>query len=407
MKRDDATAIVSVEILERIYETMQIGTDGATQDLPDEDIDPDHYLHIINAFDMPWWTFNSERKAFEKNPNKPGIGGSPTSRAQFLRDRYNIIKQVVLRNEHFSPPAVPGKDRDSYLKLTTTKNLLGRAGQAFMLFGMLAHSPDGKLVLEDLEGRVELDIRNTGPCEGLFTEGSMVLCEGIYTDEETLSVEAIGHPPSEKREVARSIFGHVDFLGKGATTPSSKLASPEYRTIIEKSHFVFVPGPLDPWGSSTLPRPNIPDTFTTKIRARIPRVHFTSNPCRIKFFSQELVIYREDMMSRMLRNLVGIKRAVGDADLKKYLVQTLLDQAHLSPISLNIQPTLWEFDQSLRLYPMPTALVMADKYERYELTYEGCHVFNPGSFLGSSYGFSMWLPQDKTSEPSELDLDED
>ncbi|KEP55739.1 DNA polymerase epsilon subunit B [Rhizoctonia solani 123E] len=488
MKRDDATAIVSAEILERIYEMMQIGTDGATQDLPDDEVNPDHYLHVISAFDMPWWTFNSERKAFEKGPNRPSIGGSPTSRAQFLRDRYNIIKQVVLRNEHFSPPAVPGKDRNSYLKLTTTKNLLGRAGDAFMLFGMLAHSPDGKLVLEDLEGRVELDIRTTGPCEGIFTEGSMVLCEGIYTDEETLSVEAIGHPPSEKREVARSIFGHVDFLGKGATTlveetkletrlqrlekPSFVVISDlwldhprttlgihkllqtcleqewiplmfvlcgnfttrgigqgsgdallryteyfdaladlltvvEYRSIIEKSHFVFVPGPLDPWGSSTLPRPGIPDTFTAKIRARLPRVHFTSNPCRIKFFSQELVIYREDMMSRMLRNLVGIKRAVDDADLKKYLVQTLLDQAHLSPISLNIQPTLWEFDQSLRLYPMPTAVVLADKYERYELTYEGCHVFNPGSFLGSSYGFSMWLPQDKISEPSELDLDED
>lgn len=489
MKRDDATSIVSTEILERIYDMMQLGADGgATQDVDDEDVNPDHYLHIINAFEMPWWIFNSDRKAFEKAPNKPGIGGSPASRAQFLRDRYNIIKQVVLRNEHFSPPAVPGKDRDSYLKLTTTKNLLGRAGEAFMLFGMLAHSPDGKLCLEDLEGRVELDIRTTGPCEGLFTEGSMVLCEGIYTDEETLCVEAIGHPPSEKREVARSVFGHIDFLGKGATTlveeakletrlqrlyrPSfivisdlwldhprttlglhkllqtcleqdwipllfvlcgnfttrgigqgsgdalvrytehfdalaDLLSSPEYRSILEKSHFVFVPGPLDPWGSSTLPRPGIPDTFTAKIRARVPRAHFTSNPCRIKFFSQEIVIFREDMMSRMLRNLVGIKRAVGDADLKKYLVQTLLDQAHLSPISLSIQPTLWEFDQSLRLYPMPSALVLADKYERYELTYEGCHVFNPGSFLGSSYGFSMWLPQDKISEPSELDLDDD
>ncbi|KAG9096705.1 hypothetical protein FRC06_008417 [Ceratobasidium sp. 370] len=264
----------------------------------------------------------------------------------------------------------------------------------------------------------------------------MVLCEGIYTDEETLSVEAIGHPPSEKREVSRSIFGHIDFLGKGATTlveearfdarlqrlyrPSfivisdlwldhprttlglrklfqtcieqdwvpllfifcgnfttrgigqgsgdalfkytehfdalaDLLSSPEYHQILAKSQFVFVPGPLDPWGSLTLPRPPIPMTFTTKIRARVPRAHFTSNPCRIKFFSQEIVIFREDMMSRMLRNLVGIKRAVGDADLKKYLVQTLLDQAHLSPISLNIQPTLWEFDQSLRLYPMPTA----------------------------------------------------
>jgi hypothetical protein len=97
------------------------------------------------------------------------------------------------------------------------------------------------------------------------------------------------------------------------------LSLPEYRPILDKSQFVFVPGPLDPWGSSTLPRPSIPDTFTTKIRARVPRAHFTSNPCRIKFFSQELVIFREDMMSRMLRNLVGVKRAVGDADLKKYV----------------------------------------------------------------------------------------
>jgi hypothetical protein len=46
---------------------MQLGADGgATQDLDEEEVNPDHYLHVINAFDMPWWNFNSERKAFEK-----------------------------------------------------------------------------------------------------------------------------------------------------------------------------------------------------------------------------------------------------------------------------------------------------------------------------------------------------
>lgn len=46
---------------------MQLGADGgATQDVDDEDVNPDHYLHIINAFEMPWWIFNSDRKAFEK-----------------------------------------------------------------------------------------------------------------------------------------------------------------------------------------------------------------------------------------------------------------------------------------------------------------------------------------------------
>lgn len=58
------------------------------------------------------------------------------------------------------------------------------------------------------------------PSEGLFTEGACVLIEGDYTEDETFVVIAIGHPPCESREAARAIYGHVDFLGKGATTPA-------------------------------------------------------------------------------------------------------------------------------------------------------------------------------------------
>lgn len=55
---------------------------------------------------------------------------------------------------------------------------------------------------------------------------------------------------------------------------------------------------------------------------------------------------------------------------------------------------------------MPSALVLADKYERYELTYEGCHVFNPGRFVGGSgseeaggeFEWSMWYPATGRSE---------
>jgi DNA polymerase epsilon subunit 2 len=58
---------------------------------------------------------------------------------------------------------------------------------------------------------------------------------------------------------------------------------------------------------------------------------------------------------------------------------------------------------------MPTALVLADKYERYELTYEGCHVFNPGRFVSASTGgefeWSMYYPATGRSERSALSLD--
>jgi DNA polymerase epsilon subunit 2 len=95
---------------------------------------------------------------------------------------------------------------------------------------MLSRDPEGRLCVEDGEGRVVLDMEDAvsptscvGSCkisflhqdtegpthagqvpgEGLFTEGCMVLIEGEYTVEETIRVLAMGHPPSEKRDIAR------------------------------------------------------------------------------------------------------------------------------------------------------------------------------------------------------------
>jgi hypothetical protein len=43
-------------------------------------------------------------------------------------------------------------------------------------------------------------------------------------------------------------------------------------------------------------------------------------------------------------------------------------------------------------------VILADKYERYDLTYEGCHVFNPGSFVGNSFEWSVYYPATGKSE---------
>ena len=45
-------------------------------------------------------------------------------------------------------------------------------------------------------------------------------------------------------------------------------------------------------------------------------------------------------------------------------------------------------------------VVLADKYEQYQMTYEGCHVFNPGTFVGNAYGFSTYNPSRRESEAS-------
>lgn len=93
----------------------------------------------------------------------------------------------------------------------------------------------------------------------------------------------------------------------------------QYPLIIRTTHFVIVPGPQDLSLNSILPRRPIMSSFTTKLKSKIPKVHFATNPCRIKFFDQEIVIFREDIMSKMLRNMVGAKPEVSSTDLKRYV----------------------------------------------------------------------------------------
>ena len=88
-------------------------------------------------------------------------------------------------------------------------------------------------------------------------------------------------------------------------------------------------------------------------------------------------------------------------------MQTILDQAHLIPLPSTVRPILWEYDHALRLYPMPTTLILADKYSPYELTYElgpdaSAHVFNPGSFVANGFGWTTYSVSERKAEQSEL-----
>jgi hypothetical protein len=49
---------------------------------------------------------------------------------------------------------------NDHQQLSSTKDLLGRSGIDFLLFGMLAHNQEGNLCIEDLDGRVALDLSN-------------------------------------------------------------------------------------------------------------------------------------------------------------------------------------------------------------------------------------------------------
>src|ERR1700674_1386977 len=89
--------------------------------------------------------------------------------------------------------------------------------------------------------------------------------------------------------------------------------------ITRDTHFVLVPGPLDITRNSILPRRPLLSSFVARIRNKVPKVHFATNPCRIKFFGQEIVVFRENIMAKMLRNTIRVKQEAEGEDLRRYV----------------------------------------------------------------------------------------
>jgi DNA polymerase epsilon subunit 2 len=82
-----------------------------------------------------------------------------------------------------------------------------------------------------------------------------------------------------------------------------------------------------------------------------------------------------------------------DIQTARKLVKTLLDQGYLSPFRSSIRPVHWDYATSLHLYPLPTAMVLVDTTApSFCITYEGCHVMNPGSVLvPGRRGVGRWI----------------
>lgn len=178
---------------------------------------------------------------------------------------------------------------------------------------------------------------------------------------------------------------------------------------------------------------------------------FTSNPARLSLFGpcHEIVVFRDDMTARLRRSAVRLKKARGaeedeapenvdgnpdgedvamavvpqddedagspdemdvdpstprkkkalepevpyDVLAARKLVKTVLDQGYLAPFRQSIRPVHWDYASPIHLYPLPTAMVLVDTTSpAFCVTYEGCHVVNPGALLvAGRRGTARWV----------------
>jgi hypothetical protein len=151
-----------------------------------------------------------------------------------------------------------------------------------------------------------------------------------------------------------------------------------------------------------LPRVPLPEIVTAELALRVPGCVFTSNPCRIKLYSREVVIFREDICAKMRKYSRRPQEDEEETSLHKHALRTILSQSHLSPLPLEVTPIDWAHDHTLRLYPLPHVLVLGGRGSGFVENEKNVWASNPGCF-GTDFSFAVYHPsaegKDKEQEP--------
>ncbi|XP_027924509.1 DNA polymerase epsilon subunit B [Vigna unguiculata] len=264
----------------------------------------------------------------------------------------------------------PLEDRDKSLKVL--------AGHDFFCGGTL--TKEETIRLEEMEKRAVNDM--------------FVILSDVWLDnEEALTKLETVLDGFESVEVVPSLFV---FMGNFCSRPCN-LSFHSYSSLRmqfgklgemiaartrlkEQSKFLFIPGPDDAGPSTALPRCALPKYLTEELQKHIPNAIFSSNPCRVKFYTQEIVFFRQDMLHRMRRSCLMSPSTEETDDLFQHLVATITHQSHLCPLPLTVQPIIWNYDHCLYLYPTPHTIVLGDRSQQKAFKYTGITCFNTGSF---------------------------
>lgn len=219
------------------------------------------------------------------------------------------------------------------------------------------------------------------------------------------------------------------------------------------------PSAFSAGAATPLPRKPVPPLFTNRIRRAVNEANrevwgagkakckegeviWASNPTRLSWFGVkgELAILRDDLLGRLHRNSIRfgkqdqddeqmvdatngdeetqevmdidpelhpVPRTIrppepvdSDTQTARALTRTILSQSYLSPFPLSVRPLHWDYGHAMSLYPLPTALIVADTdAPSFVVKYCGCTVMNPGSIdesggRGRREGRATWIEYD-------------
>lgn len=171
----------------------------------------------------------------------------------------------------------------------------------------------------------------------------------------------------------------------------------------KETDIILVPSSDDPSAPNILPRTGIPECLAEGLKKHYPRTILATNPCRLQYCTQQILLFKMDLLSKFCRNTIFFPDT---ENIDYHFARTLICQGNLAPIHHIVLPIHWDYDDCMSLYPLPDLIVIGDSSQSFHTTQRDCTVLNTGSFIKSKFCFKVYIPATKTIEDSEIPEDE-
>ena len=143
-------------------------------------------------------------------------------------------------------------------------------------------------------------------------EDTIVFISEFYVDDIKVleKFKEVLHGYSDFPPIAFVLCGHFLSFPPNATS-AQKLKDgfmaladiiTQHSDILEVSKFIIVPGPYDLGAPKILPRASLPKSILSGFIKRVPGTILATNPCRIQYCTKEIVVLREDILTKLCRN---------------------------------------------------------------------------------------------------------
>lgn len=282
---------------------------------------------------------------------------------------------------------------DSFNALSRASNLFGGSfeyAESATLLKMEKEAVDSVFLLMS-----DVALDNSKVFAGLRRVFQGYLEDGVPPKMVVLMGNFLSHPFGQQVDDVATLADGFTELGK--------MIVAEFPQMTGECMFVIVPGTNDPGPGNVLPRPPMPKYVMKGFIDVIgqERVYLGTNPCRIRYMTQEIVLLRDDLMQKMVRHCAVKPDFAESGKMSEHFVKSIVDQSYLCPLPNTTRPVLWRHAHAMWLFPLPHVVVVADKVDGFICRYGGTLGLNPGSF-GTDFSFQIYLPAERRAQRCSL-----